>query len=242
MAPDTYSRLLAPHVLPHTVEQVAYLDCDLVVLADIADLSDAADPRFTVSAVANVWFPYVSSMFGASPVVFNYAELGIPASNRYFQCGVLVINLKRWRERNVTARVFEYLAQHKDSVHFHDQGALNAVLFDDWFRLDQRWNQVSTAMHPERWTAPAYSHTDWQIAKTDPFIVHYDGQDKPWKVNFKKPRSSFFLAYLKKTPFAADVQISPFAKLEAIIGYKLYYRLWRCKMRLTSILRNIQPA
>jgi lipopolysaccharide biosynthesis glycosyltransferase len=104
--------------------------------------------------------------------VFNYAELGIPPSNRYFQSGVLVINLKRWRERNVSERVFHYLAQHKDRVQFLDQGALNAVLFDDWFRLDQRWNQVSTSLLPERWVAPAYSHAEWIVSKNSPFIVH----------------------------------------------------------------------
>jgi lipopolysaccharide biosynthesis glycosyltransferase len=242
MSPDTYSRLLAPQVLPEDCEQVIYLDCDVVVLADLADLSDAADPRFTLSAVSNVWFPYVSSKFDTTPVVFNFEELGIPPTNRYFQCGVLVINLRRWRDRNVTERAFSYLSKHRSEVQFHDQGALNAILYDDWFRLDQRWNQVSTALQPDRWVAPAYSRADWRRAKNDPFIVHYDGQDKPWKVGFKRPRSSFFLKYLKKTPYFRAVKVSPYAMLESVIGYRAYYSLWRSKIRIAAMMRGPRAA
>ncbi|SFJ56570.1 Lipopolysaccharide biosynthesis protein, LPS:glycosyltransferase [Bosea sp. OK403] len=238
MSPDTYSRLLAPRVLPADCEQVIYLDCDLVVLTDLALLNDAANPQFAVSAVSNVWYPYVSSISGSDPIVFNYAELGIPASNRYFQCGVLVINLKRWRERNVSERAFHYLAEHKHRVKFHDQGALNAVLFDDWFRLDQRWNQVSTALHSERWVAPAYSHAEWVSSKNHPFIVHYDGKDKPWNADFKRPRSSFFTRYLRMTPYSRRVDLSPATRLESAIGYRAYYALWRLKRGAVDLLQT----
>lgn len=255
ISPDAYSRLLAPHVLPADCEQVIYLDCDLVVLADLASLSDAANPEFAISAVSNVWYPYVSSKLDAppaldtsstsesDPVVFNYAELGIPPSNRYFQSGVLVINLKLWRERNVSERVFQYLAEHKDRVQFLDQGALNAVLFDDWFRLDQRWNQVSTSLLPERWVAPAYSRAEWVSSRNSPFIVHYDGKYKPWNADYKKPRSSFFVRYLKMTPYWRRVDISPFAKLESVIGYRAFYALWRLKRAAVGLLQTaLRPA
>lgn len=255
ISPDAYSRLLAPYVLPAECEQVIYLDCDLVVLADLALLSDAANPQFAVSAVANVWYPYVSSRLDApqtaglssSPdtdaVVFNYAELGIPASNRYFQSGVLVINLKIWRERRVSERAFQYLAEHKDRVQFLDQGALNAVLFDDWFRLDQRWNQVSTSLLPERWIAPAYSRAEWVASKNTPFIVHYDGKYKPWNADCKRPRASFFLKYLKMTPYLDRVDVSPFAKLESLIGYRAFYALWNLKRATIGLLQTaLRPA
>ena len=65
----------------------------MVVLADLADLSDSADTNCTLSAVANVVFPYVSSPCdGCKTIVFNYAEMGIPLTNRYFNAGVMVIN------------------------------------------------------------------------------------------------------------------------------------------------------
>jgi len=113
---DAYSRLLIPNLLPAEAEQLIYLDADVVVLTDLADLSDSADRNCTVSAVANVIFPYVSSACagGSKTIVFNYAEMGIPPETRYFNSGVLVINLKPWREKQITARVLDYLQRYKN--------------------------------------------------------------------------------------------------------------------------------
>jgi lipopolysaccharide biosynthesis glycosyltransferase len=220
--------LFAPELLPKSCERVIYLDCDLVVLRDIAELNNSVDGEHTVAAVSGVLYPYVSSLNGpAKPIVFNYADLGIPASNRYFQCGVMVINLQLWRQQNVTFRVINYLETHKEDVVYLDQGGLNAVLYDQWSRLDQRWNQTGAIFFPERWASPAYSLDEWHRTKNDPFIVHYDGGHKPWNAGFRRPRASFFYKYLKKTHFKRQHKIPAVALLEGVIGYKCYFFLWR---------------
>jgi lipopolysaccharide biosynthesis glycosyltransferase len=232
---ESYARLLAPELLPATCHRAVYLDCDLVVLADIAGLYDAGDEEHTLAAVANVFNSYVSSPFQETgqPVVFNHVELGIPATARYFQAGVLVMNLDLWRERNVTQRTIQYLETNKERVFYHDQGSLNAILHDQWLRLDQRWNQTTTALYPEHWKAPAYTLEEWRRTKNGPFIVHYSGMDKPWHSGFKRPRASFFYRYLKKTLFKDDLKFFP---LEYLIGFKTYYRLWKAKAKLHEIL------
>ena len=82
------------------------------------------------------------------PLVFNYRELGIPAEARYFNSGVLVLNMKVWREQNLGGQVIEYLQHFQPNVVFHDQGGLNAVLHDSWFALDLRWNQMASVLYP----------------------------------------------------------------------------------------------
>jgi lipopolysaccharide biosynthesis glycosyltransferase len=232
---ESYARLLAPDLLPPACRRAVYLDCDLVVLADLAGLYDAMDDRHTIAAVANVFYPYVSSPVPESsePVVFDYRELGIPADTRYFQAGVLVMNLDLWREQNVTLRTIQYLEANKEKVLYHDQSALNAILHDQWLRLDQRWNQTTTALYPEHWKPPAYSREEWLRTKNDPFIVHYSGPDKPWHPGFRRPRSSFFHRYLRKTLFKDDLKISA---LENVVGYRNYYELWRAKNKLHALL------
>jgi len=234
MSPDTYSRILIPSLVPADAEQLIYLDVDMVVLADLALLSDSADRNCTLSAVANVVFPYVSSPCdGCKTIVFNYAEMGIPPSSRYFNAGVMVINLKPWREGQVAARVLDYLQRYREGVLLHDQGGLNAVLHDQWSRLDQRWNQTNVVLIPEWWKEPAYSKKEWRKTKNDPFIVHYSGDDKPWNPGFNRPRLSFFARYLKKTLFKDDL---PIFSIESILGYRNYFRLWRTKKILHSLI------
>jgi len=107
---DSYSRLFLPDVLPEEAEQLIYLDADVVVLADLALLSDSVDKNCTMAAVPSTILPYVSSTgHEGIPLVFNYVELGIPASKRYFNAGVLVINLKPWRKNQISSRVIDYL-------------------------------------------------------------------------------------------------------------------------------------
>jgi lipopolysaccharide biosynthesis glycosyltransferase len=235
ITPETYAKVLAPDLLPANCHRVISLDSDLIVLADVADLFDALDDRHTLAAVSNVFFPYVSSPFlnTSIPVVFNHVELGIPATNRYFQAGVLVINVDLWRERKITSRIIDYLESNRARVYFHDQGGLNAVLFDQWMRLDQRWNQTSTILQPEHWKSPAYTKSDWRKVRNDPFIVHYTGPDKPWNPGYKRPRSSFFYQYVMKTAFKGEVKMST---LENTIGYRNYFRLWKAKNKLSSMV------
>jgi lipopolysaccharide biosynthesis glycosyltransferase len=239
ITPDTYAKVLAPDLLPATCHRAISLDSDLVVLADVADLFDALDDQHTLAAVSNVFFPFVSSPFlnTSIPVVFNYAELGIPATNRYLQAGVLVINVDLWRERKITSRIIEYLEAYGNKIYFHDQGGLNAILFDQWMRLDQRWNQTSTILQPEHWKSPAYSKSDWRKTRDDPFIVHYTGPDKPWNPGYKRPRASFFYRYFQKTVFKQDLEMST---LENTIGYRNYFWLWKTKNRLSSMLSGLK--
>lgn len=234
ITPDAYSRLLLPNVLPEEAEQLIYLDADVVVIADLALLSDSADKNCTMCAAPSVILPYVSSTgHEGIPLVFNYVELGIPASNRYFNSGVLVINLKPWRKNQISSRVIDYVQRHRKQVLLYDQGALNAILFDQWSPLDNRWNQTYTIMLPEWWSTELYSREDWRRIKNDPFIVHYTGPDKPWLPGYKRPRLSFFTPYLKKTLFKNDVKIF---SIESIIGYRLYFSLWSTKRNIHRLL------
>ena len=236
---EAYARLLIPDVLPADCPRVVYLDCDLVVLKDIAGLYDALDDQHTVGAIANVFLPYVSSPFfySTDTVVFDHVARGIPADTRYFQSGVMVINLPMWKERDTTARVIDYLVTNKEKLYFHDQGALNAVLWNEWQRLDQRWNQTTTVLTPRYWKSPAFTQEERRRTRDDPFIVHYSGRDKPWQPGFRRPRSSYFYRYFKKTLFKDDLKITP---VEFIIGFKSYYLLWKAKDTLRLLVAKLK--
>ncbi len=231
---EAYARLLAPDLLPASCTRAVYLDCDLVVRADIANLQDALDDAHVLGAVSEVYFSYVSSPKNErDAVVFNYAELGIPPTNRYFGSGVLTLNLDLWRKENVTARVLDYIRTHKHRIYYHDQGGLNAVLHDRWLRIDQRWNQTTDILYPERWRAPAYSRADYLRARNQPYIVHYTGSGKPWEPGQKIPRASFFSKYLQRTLFKNDLTVHT---LENPIGFRAYFALWRLRRKIGAAL------
>jgi lipopolysaccharide biosynthesis glycosyltransferase len=163
--------ILLDELLPAALEQVLFLDPDLLVMDDLAILWRTPMDGRVLAAVPDGAVPYCSSARG----VRTWRPAGIPRDASYFNGGVLLIHLGRWRERNVGPRVRQYIQSARGALDFVHQEAFNAVLWDDWKRLDMRWNLLASRagrfhgrIAPEIWRRPG--------------IVHFSGRMKPWQV------------------------------------------------------------
>jgi len=163
--------LLLPELLPVSADRVLFLDADTLVLGDLAELWEQPLDSQSVGAVTDSAVLLCSDTRG----VKGWEKIGIPRDAPYFNCGVLLINVGRWREREVTQRACGYLLNPGGRIDFLHQEALNAVLWNDWTALDGRWNLLaSQAGRPfdttgtEKWRQPG--------------IVHFAGRVKPWRV------------------------------------------------------------
>jgi lipopolysaccharide biosynthesis glycosyltransferase len=232
--PDTFSRLFATYVLPPECEKYIYLDADMVVLSDICELHDTTLGSTTLHAARDVWSPWAESPNG----VFNYRELGIPPKTRMFNAGMHVVNVKRWKERNVSARTIEYAVTHGTNA-FFDQMALNACLHDDWTPVDQRWNQCYDVIYPQMWKDAGFTPEEWSRARDYPSVVHYTGEAKPWERGRWRPRYSIFFRYLNKTVHRNALP-SQWFRLESLIGFRNHYKLWAIGRFLTRRVLKMQ--
>jgi lipopolysaccharide biosynthesis glycosyltransferase len=166
---NTYDKLTIAENLPTPVTKAIWLDCDTLVLADLAELWDLAVGDAHALAVTDSLVPTVGSRFGIS----EFAELGIDASTPYFNAGVMVIDTAKWRDSKVAAGAVSYLKKFHDHVFFWDQEALNAMLAGRWNPLEPRWN----------WSANLDRLSGNGVAPHDPpRILHYSGNLKPWVV------------------------------------------------------------
>jgi lipopolysaccharide biosynthesis glycosyltransferase len=157
--------LLLPDLLPPAVERVLFLDADLLVRADISPLWHTPLPTQTLAAAVDQAVLTCGSPRGVKDCHARCISPGAP----YFNGGVLLIHLPRWRERNVSRLAREYLAETGPATDFLHQEALNAVLAADWLPLDQRWNALPGAALP------------------DARIVHFAGRLKPWRARTAGP-------------------------------------------------------
>jgi lipopolysaccharide biosynthesis glycosyltransferase len=166
---NTYDKLTIAENLPAHVKKAIWLDCDTLVLADLAELWDTPMGGAHALAVADSLVPVVSSRFGVS----GFADLGFTASTPYFNAGVIVIDTTKWRASKVAAGAVDYLNRFRDSVFFWDQEALNAMLVGRWSPLEPRWN----------WSANLDRLSRNGVAPHDPArILHFSGNIKPWVV------------------------------------------------------------
>jgi lipopolysaccharide biosynthesis glycosyltransferase len=180
---STYLKVLIPHFLPDWVAKAIYLDCDLIVHANIADLWDVPLGGNALLAVQDDGAPSIGSARGLE----NYRELGLDPSLLYFNSGVLVFDLRSWRERGLAQRVIDYVAAHPDQVRFGEQHALNAVLARDWGTLQARWNQ-------QVWVWDKQEKEAYQ-----PGILHFVFTSKPWKPAGAHWTNGIFDRYLKQS-------------------------------------------
>lgn len=217
----TYYRLLIPELLPRQFKKAIYLDSDLIVNEDLGKLWNIDMGENYLLAVQDTSIPYVSSPGG----LVNYKELGILPNHKYFNAGVLVINLEKWRAERIDAKVIKYLEQNRDCVRWWDQDGLNAVLVGKWRELDPRWNQTPAIYSYPSWRDSPFPEKIYSAILNNPYIIHFASASKPWNSRDKHPATNLFFQYLDMTAWS---------------GWRLTFwrRLWRRLVRDMKQLRG----
>jgi len=133
----TYCRTLLPRVLD--VRQLIYLDCDLLVLRDLSELFDLELPHSRILAAV----PDSETLTLADDSRTISSAMNRPATSRYFNAGVMLLNLEELRKQNFTGQSFEFFKNWKGHYRFHDQSALNFLLHGRIAELPEYWNRAT---------------------------------------------------------------------------------------------------
>ena len=194
-----YYRLLIPELLPDYLTKAIYLDSDLIVNTDLGLLWNVDLSKNDLLAVQVLTLRSVSS-----PNMFiNYKKLGIPPDSKYFNSGVLVFNLQRWRTHKITAETLTYLEKNRNYIIWHDQDVLNGVLVGRWAELDPRWNQTGNIYNYAYWEESPFSEVVYSNILHDPYIIHFASSSKPWNDSHNNhPKRDLFFQYVDMTAWS----------------------------------------
>jgi lipopolysaccharide biosynthesis glycosyltransferase len=186
----TYDKVMIAELLPHDVSKVIWLDCDMLVLADLAELWEQPIGKFHALAVTDALVGSISSRFG----IKRYAELGLDGAAPYFNAGVLVIDPRKWRDSKIASEAIKYLKQFRKLVFFWDQEALNVVLAGRWGALESRWNWSATVDRISGGNGSSSS-----TARDRNRIIHFNGNLKPWIVREPWELDAIYYEVLDRT-------------------------------------------
>jgi len=180
----TYARFLLPSIFPESVSKVLYLDADLLVLDDLGPLWDTDLEGSVLGAVLDGLDPHLKS---GKPHLD-----AVPKVRAYFNAGVLLIDLGRWRQERISEKALEYMIQYPQSP-YSDQDALNAVCDGLWKKLDSRWNcqkfyEKMSLLNMDRTQRPG--------------IIHFVCRDKPWNAGIPNRETLFYDKFRSRTYFA----------------------------------------
>jgi lipopolysaccharide biosynthesis glycosyltransferase len=183
-------RLLLPDLLPQ-LSRVLYLDSDLVINEPVDRLWLDSLGNASVGAVTNALYPHQSRSW--------LAELQVPP-DRYFNSGVLVMNLERLRTLGWVERCVTFIEKAQALLLYPDQDVLNALLWRERMTLPPRYNaQITLFDLPDRLLP--YPPDESQIARRNPAIVHFIGPVKPWHDASGHPFRSLYWRHLAETPW-----------------------------------------
>lgn len=171
----TYYRIFIADMFPQ-YEKALYLDSDIAVLGDISELYNAELGDNLVGAIPDGAVASVAQFR-----TYTKEVLGIEAEN-YFNAGVLLMNLKAFREYGFYEKFCSLLEKYKFHV-AQDQDYLNVICKDKVRYLGAEWNKMPI-------------ENDEQTPK----LIHYNLTMKPWhyeNVLYKE----YFWQYARKTEF-----------------------------------------
>ncbi len=226
--PETYFRLLAPWLLP-ACNKAVYLDSDLVVLDDIATLFDTNLEGHLIGATRDA--DTLGQIGGYDETVGPYLadELNLKDPSQYFQAGVLVMNLDTFRHVFTIDDMLTLST--KKMWRWLDQDVLNMLANGEYVRIDMRWNTLvdwkgirCKSIIPH---APAEVREQYELARTNPAVVHYAGpDDRPWDYP-DCDMAEYFWDYAERSTFIDELKGRLYASQNTMSG-----RLNRAKVGL----------
>lgn len=180
----TYFRLFIPNIYPQ-YNKVIYLDSDVVLLGDIAELYNTDMGNNLVAAVPD-------DIIQNEEVFQEYVEkvVGVADYRKYFNAGVLVMNLDELRKFKFQEK-FLYLLETIKFAVVQDQDYLNRLCKGRTKILDTGWDRMPV---PDNRT---------KVEKLN--LIHYNLNYKPWHYD-NILYGEYFWEYAKKTEYYAEIK------------------------------------
>ena len=163
-------------------DKALYIDSDTVILNDIEKLYNKKIKDNYVGAITD-------GVVSGNEIFEKYTKevLGIKAK-RYFNAGVLIMNLKKFRKENFYKQFVDLLRKYRFVV-AQDQDYLNVICKDKIKYLANKWNTMPIK----------------EKSKKSPSLIHYNLTLKPWHY-VDIPYAECFWKYAKESYYYDDIR------------------------------------
>ena len=206
------ARLILDKFLPDTVDKVLYLDGDTIVRESLKELYDANIEDYVLAASIEPTVDYERKK-----------DLGLE-KYPYYNAGVLLINLKKWREEKVGKAILDFYKENDGKLFANDQDAINGTLAGKILTVSPTYNFYNIFyQYNYKFLKKLMKNVDYIDEKTykeaveNPTIIHYLGEERPWRKGNKHKYKEDYLKYLQMTPWKS---------VEEELGWGVYFVFW----------------
>lgn len=208
------ARLLIGDILPDDVERVLYLDGDTIVRGNLDELWEIDMKHCVIGASIEPTVPKD-----------RLKNLDMAETDFYVNAGVLLIDLAKWRKEDIGNKIIEFYKARGGKLFANDQDAINGALKGRILPISPKYNFCNIYnQYPYRYLkklmgpAKYFSEKVFKEAVANPVIIHYLGEERPWRAGNTHKYRKDYKNYLDRTPWkdTKDEQ-----------GWKIYFLCWR---------------
>jgi lipopolysaccharide biosynthesis glycosyltransferase len=186
----TYYRLYLDKYLPRNLENVIYVDADVLCTNRIdAEISNIFLEMNQNNLILGAKTDEIRDDFNND---INWDGI-LMKGNNYFNAGVLFINYKKWLENDHFSKLRKRQIEIEDDLYFWDQDILNSYFDGKYFEIGEKFNfRVGLDSKVQK----------YETTKRNSLFIHYQGSWKPWSVRgCYHENSRFYQDYYKNLGF-----------------------------------------
>jgi len=201
---EIYYRILGINLLPLDLDKILYLDVDLIVKKSIRQLYDTDVSDYAFGACEDI-FGQINGLD-----IENHTRLSVPNDYKYFNSGVLLMNLEYLRQNDQVNNILQNIFDNFERYYYVDQDVLNELYQDrlmylDWslynctpsiYYIDRQaisknslhflcYDEIRELINNNQFDINRYLNLSSQIYETAS-IIHYVGNSKPWRYDRKE--------------------------------------------------------
>ncbi len=166
----TLVKLVIAEQLAGRYDKILYLDADLTIHGDISLLFRLDTGEFPFAAVSSGRSWTYHRAVEWERAVEHFRALGLTPPYRFFNTGVLYIDVGKWNEADIAGRTLAFIRKNAELCFLPDEHGLNGVIDGRHSALSPIWN--------------AGPRLPWRARVADvvkPVIIHHIGFNKPWR-------------------------------------------------------------
>lgn len=238
-AVSTYYRLFIEDIIDVNVKKVLYIDCDTVVMEDI-------------SYLYKIPFKNTDIIGGVMEIADKEMKtrIGLTENDVYINAGMLLIDLKKWKEFNVKEKCLGYIESKNGDVYYKDQGTLNYVLKNRIciFPLkanvtSQLYMLINSKYRVLEYPLNFYKLNEIHDSIRNPLILHFTGMYgcHPWNEKCIHPKCNIYDDILEKIPEISHGKnkLSWLYEIEKFLYYNISVRGFNTYLALIQRIRGV---
>ena len=167
-----YYRLLAPKILPESLDRILYIDPDTLIINKLDELWNMEFPKGKIYAAAS------HAIIGN--LSDNINKLRLDTDHSYFNTGVILMDLKKARKIVDMNEIIKTVNESKDiELILPDQDIFNTMYGKYTIEIPDEIYNYDARFYPAYLLNSGNKHDlDWIMSNT--CILHFCGKRKPW--------------------------------------------------------------